>query len=137
MNSKHYIIIFSCLLFIFSGLATGFEGNSSTLNQSYLNISSEIVSAPDVLSIFANHELYLGKTIKFKGIVSKSYPHQHLFTVTDRIGCSICAAKTARNSITVSYSGKMPKILENVQISGLLISGTQHKYYVNATSVKF
>lgn len=135
MNSTHFIIIFSCLLLVLPGLSTGSEGTNSVVNLSYTDNTPVSLLVPDVLSLLTNPDRYLGKTIRFKGIVTKTYPLQHLFTVADRVGCSICVAKNARNSIMVSYQGEIPKSRETVQVSGLLTNDPYEKYVVNATSV--
>ncbi|PKL59991.1 MAG: hypothetical protein CVV33_04975 [Methanomicrobiales archaeon HGW-Methanomicrobiales-4] len=135
MGSKYHIIILSCLLLTLPGLVTGSDGNRSALNQSYPDNISEILFAPDVQSILSNPENYLGKTVELKGVVSKIYTGQHRFTVADRVGCSICKSKDAMNSITVSYSGEIPKYMAIVQISGPLLHDMHQGYIIKATSM--
>lgn len=135
MSPKNHIIILSCLLLILPGLVTGSDENSSALPQPYPDNNSEILSSPDVQSILSNPEHYLGKTVELKGVVSRTYPGQHLFTVADRVSCSICRSKNAQNSIMVSYSDEIPKYMEIVQISGTLLHDRHQGNIINATSV--
>lgn len=134
MIRMHYFIILSCLLFALPGLVTS-SGQYSVVNQSHLDNATFILSVPDVQSILGNHTRYLGKTIEVSGIVSKTYPQEHEFTLSDQVGCSLCVAKNARDSITVIYPGKIPKNRETVLISGQLIIDAHKRLIINSTSV--
>ncbi|MDD1730083.1 MAG: hypothetical protein LUQ50_13560 [Methanospirillum sp.] len=64
------------------------------------------------------------------------YPSQHQLTVADKVGCSLCTAKNALNSITIWYQGKIPAVLETVQISGQVSHDKKLGYSINASTVK-
>lgn len=135
MSPLPFIIILTGLILTLSGFATGSEQNSSGMNQISPGNPSEFFSVPDIMTIITGPEPYLGKTVTVKGIVSETYPRQHRFTFADRVGCSICAAKNAGNSIMVFYAGDIPKNRETAEISGLIVNDTRYGIILNATSV--
>ncbi len=130
------IIIFFLTLFILSGIATSVTLNEPLINQSIPRNLSEVVEVPDVQSILTNPKQYYGKTISLKAVVSMTYPEKKQFNMADRVGCSLCTAKNAKNSVIISYAGEIPKYLDIIQITGEVIPEKNKGYHINATTVK-
>jgi hypothetical protein len=130
------IIIFFLIFFILSGIATSATLNEPLMNQSIPQNLSEVVEVPDVQSILNNPAQYYGKTISLKAVVSMSYPEKKQFNMADRVGCSLCTAKNAKNSVIIWYDGEIPKYLDIIQITGEVIPEKNKRYHINATTVK-
>jgi hypothetical protein len=136
MNLLHYLIIILCIIFILSGAAYASEQNKSVIQQSGPGNHTEIISIPSVQSVLENPDQYYGKTISLHGVVSSAFFQKYQFTVADRVGCSLCTAMNAKNSITIRYAGKIPKYRDIVQITGEVIYEGNKGYYINASVVK-
>ena len=136
MNPLHYLIPILCIIFLLcAGAAASGQLESQVQHSDQGNISG-ILSVPSVQSILEKPEEFYGKTVSFRGVVSKSYSRKHQFSIADRVGCSLCTAKNAKNSILIRYDGEIPKYRDIVQITGEVISETSTRYHINATSVE-
>lgn len=87
-------------------------------------------------SILTNPPQYYGKTISLKAVVSKTSPEKKAFAVADRVGCTLCTEKNAKNSITIRYTGEPPKYLDIVRITGEVVPEKNKGFHINATAVK-
>ena len=136
MNQQYHIIILSCFLLVFLIIPPISALNESVENLSYQGNITEEISATDIQSMITHPVQYLRKSIVLKGIVTRVYPSQNQFTLADRIGCPLCATKNSLDSISVWYSGEIPKTMEMVQVSGLVLSDVKKGIHINATVVK-
>jgi hypothetical protein len=91
----------------------------------------------DIVSLYMEPDSYLGQTIVMKGIISASYPTEHMFILSDSMGCASCqAAQKDTKSLKVIYTGKIPDKRVVVLVSGKLTKGEDNTFSMNATSVK-
>lgn len=136
MNARYRLIIFFCIILALCEIAIASDQNESQISQSGSGNLTEILFVPDVQTILESPEQYFGKKISLQAVVSKTYSQKHQFAVADRVGCSLCTTKNAKNSIKIWYAGEIPKYREIVQITGEVIPDTNKGYHLNATSVK-
>jgi hypothetical protein len=130
-----FCILF-CVLLTISGFAGGSVLSENISNQSVSGNLTNPVLVSHVSTVISNPSHYVGNQIILNAMVSKAYPLQHQFTIADQVGCSLCTAKNALNSMTVWYQGKIPKVWETVQVSGQVIHDERSGYVINASSVK-
>jgi|GEM_PF-6848259 len=125
-----HILTFSLILLILSGIASGSNQTQIPGNRSSSTNFSDIIEVPDVQSILTNPSQYYGKTISLKAVVSKTFPEKKVFSVADRVGCSLCTEKNAKNSIAIQYAGETPKYLDIVRITGEVVP-EKTKYFIS------
>ena len=133
--SYRFFILF-CLLLTLSGSALAADLPEKPGNQSVSENATNPVIIPNVSTLINNPSPYEGSPVILNAIVSKTDPSRHQFTIADKIGCSLCTAKNAVNSIPVWYQGKIPKEWETVQISGSVIHDEISGYAINASMVR-
>lgn len=136
MTHIWHILTFSLILLILSGIASGSNQTQISVNRSNSTNFSDIIEVADVQSILSNPPQYYGKTISLNAVVSKTSPEKKMFTVSDRVGCSLCTEKNAKNSITIRYAGENPKYLDIVRITGEVVPEKTKGFHINATAVK-
>ena len=136
MTHTWYILKFFLILLVLSGIASGSNQTQISGNRSSSTNISDIIEVSDVQSILTNPSQYYGKTISLKAVVSKTSPEKNLFSVADRVGCSLCTEKNAKNSITIHYAGETPKYLDIVRITGDVVPEKNNGFHINATAVK-
>jgi hypothetical protein len=124
------------MLLTLSGSAIASDLSKNISSHSVSDNMTDPVSVPNVATLLNNASQYVGNPIILSAIVSKTYPSQHQFTIADKVGCSLCTAKNALNSITVWYQGEIPKVRETVRISGSVIHDERSGYAINATYVR-
>jgi len=136
MNLQYYHIVLFCFLLVISGIVAGSDLKEPLGNLSPQGNFTDQISVPDIQSVLKNPDQYLGKTVVLNGIVTKTYPTQNLFILADRFGCSFCTAKNSLDSINVWYPGKVPKLMETVQIFGQVVPESKKGVRINATTLK-
>ncbi len=113
MTHTWHILIFFLILLILSGIASGSNQIQIPGNRSSSTNFSDIIEVPDVQSILTNPSQYYGKTISLKAVISKTSPEKKVFSVADRVGCSLCTEKNAKTLL----QSNTPERFQNTSIS--------------------